>query len=327
MDDLARGDSLEVFTRREWAALGTRSGTRVAEPDFGHAVALEQSMPIDEIVDVYVPICRLLGVRMAQRQKQMGSEGIHDFPASGDTAAPFFIGIAGGVAAGKSTTARVLQALLGRTQGRPTVDLITTDSFLHPNRVLQERGLLARKGFPHSYDQDRLADTLGLIRAGHPEVTLPVYSHESYDIVADRHQIVSRPDIVIVEGLNVLQTSIQAGSAGRPACSDFLDCSVYVDAAEEDMARWFRQRLLGLRTASNTSRGSFVTWFSSLSDEEAYAVADHTWSGINMVNLRDHVLPTRHRAQLVLRKDGGHRVSHVSVRRPWTHWLTSPEPP
>jgi type I pantothenate kinase len=131
---------------------------------------------------------------------------------------------------------------------------------------------------------------------------------------------------VIVEGLNVLQTSLQAGSAGRPVCSDFLDSSIYVDAAEEDMARWFRQRLLGLRTASNATRGSFVTWFSSLSDEDASTVADYTWSGINLVNLRDHVLPTRRRAQLVLRKDSGHRVSHVSLRRPWTHWLTWPEP-
>jgi type I pantothenate kinase len=195
------------------------------------------------------------------------------------------------------------------------VDLVSTDGFLFPNRVLEERGLMDRKGFPESYDQGAMLAALRAIRSGEAEVAVPVYSHASYDIVADQIQLVRGPDIVIVEGLNVLQAVRGTDPPDGGVTSDELDTSVYVDAAEDDLARWFHRRLLALRDETVHGSNTFLQWFSSLSDTEAVAVAEQTWATINLVNLRDHVAPSRARADVVLRKDGDHRVSQVLIRR------------
>jgi type I pantothenate kinase len=238
-----------------------------------------------------------------------------EFVSGEARASPFIIGIAGGVAVGKSTAARMIRALLSRAPGCPAVELLGTDAFLFPNRVLEERGLTERKGFPETYDRPALLETLSSIRSGAPEVNVPVYSHEAYDVLSDRGRVISRPDVVIVEGLNVLQTG-PAGPGGQAEVSDFIDVALYVDAAEEHAAGWHEERLLEMRSTAGTDRGAFLDWFSSLSEQEARNVAHLAWSEINLVNMRQHVAPTRARAHLILGKDGQHRVGQVQVRRP-----------
>jgi type I pantothenate kinase len=222
------------------------------------------------------------------------------------------IGIAGGVAVGKSTVARVVRSLLAGG-GRTAVQLVSTDAFLYPNRVLESRGLAGRKGFPETYDRDALLATLAAVRSGSSPVTVPVYSHRAYDILDGEHQLIEAPDIVVVEGLTVLQTGTADDTDPR-VVSDYLDLAVYIDAEEEDAAAWHTERLLGLRT--ETGGGPFVEWLSSLSDDEAHEVARLSWSEINLVNLRRHVAPTARRAHVVLRKDRAHRVHEVLVRLP-----------
>ncbi len=226
------------------------------------------------------------------------------------------VGVAGSVAVGKSTVAAVLQALLGRHPGLRPVEVLSTDAFLYSNAELAARGLSARKGFPESYRWPDLVAALAEVRAGADEVVMPVYSHRDYDIVPGRHQRVCRPATVIVEGLNVLQISRGGDGApdGSALLSDLLDWSIYVDAAEEDIARWHRQRLLDLHRTGTAESGGFLGWFCSLTKEEAESVAETSWSEINAVNLRAHIAPTRVRADMVLHKGADHRVSHVLVR-------------
>jgi type I pantothenate kinase len=224
--------------------------------------------------------------------------------------------VAGSVAVGKSTTARILQALLARWPDHPRVDLITTDGFLHPNAVLAERGLMGRKGFPESYDQRRLVEFMAALKSGAEEVMAPVYSHVAYDIVPDQAQVVHRTDVVIVEGLNVLQTGTSA--SGRPPAlfvSDFFDFSIYVDAAERDVERWYVERFLTLRQTVFTDPGSYFHRFAALSEQEAVSTAQGIWREINGVNLRENIQPTRERAHLILEKGADHAVDGVRLRR------------
>jgi type I pantothenate kinase len=309
------GEALDLvghrtFTREEWSALGRGDGDDGPLPiaDTGSAI------PREEIEEVYRPLCRLIGVLRSSREA--ASRSFDALFATGGGAGPYLIGVTGSVAVGKSTTARLLQTLLQAGARRPAVEVVTTDGFLYPNRVLAERGLLDRKGFPESYDGAGLVAALRAIREGAGEVPVPVYSHANYDIVPDRVQLIGRPDIVIVEGLNVLQPDGYLASPQRTLASDFLDTSLYVDAAEEDLYRWFYDRLFALRATATPESGAFLHWFSSLSEEEADAVATQVWSEINLVNLREHVVPSRARAQIVLHLDGRHRVTRVSVRRP-----------
>jgi type I pantothenate kinase len=304
----------ETFTRQEWAALGRRAGpgrssNRVEE-------VAQRAGPIrpDEVADIYLPLSHFITVVWESRRGRLAA--VERFLDSDCRPTPFMIGITGSVAVGKSTTARVLKELLERGPGHPTVDLLSTDSFLYPNRVLEGRGLMDRKGFPETYDRGELIAALAAIRNGRPEVAVPVYSHRSYDIVPDERQLISLPDLVIVEGLNVLEVASEAAPYGQVIVSDFLDTAIYVDAAEEVIARWFRQRLLGLRATGAEDSGAFLQWFSSLSDEQASELADQTWSAINLVNLRENVAPTRLRAQVILVKGGDQQVSQVMVRRP-----------
>jgi type I pantothenate kinase len=223
---------------------------------------------------------------------------------------PYVVGIAGSVAVGKSTTARILQALLARWPGHPRVDLITTDSFLHPNRVLEERGILNRKGFPESYDLRALVQFVADVKSGAPGVAAPVYSHLIYDLVPDAQVVVRRPDVLILEGLNVLQAG-----GGRLFVSDYFDFSIYVDAREEDVERWYEERFLTLRETAFRDPSSYFRRFADLPPEEAVATARKIWREINGVNLRENILPTRERARLILEKDADHSVRSVRLRK------------
>jgi type I pantothenate kinase len=311
------GDTLdlgyEVFTRERWAALAQRSGAVLSEDAVRALSATGESISTEEARDVYLPLMELLSL-MAHNKRDAQQE-IGAFLGKDRAHTPFIIGIGGGVAVGKSTTARVLRVLLDAAEVGRTVDLLTTDGFLWPNATLEARGIMARKGFPESYDQRRLVETVAAIRAGAKNAATPVYSHLSYDIVPGEFQIIGQPDILIVEGLNVLQTTTTGASPTHGQVSDHLDVSIYVDAAETDVARWFRQRLLALRAAA-TEPGSFFHGLASLSDDEVTALADQVWEEVNLVNLRENVAPTRGRANLILEKGSNHLVDRILLRRP-----------
>ena len=274
--------------------------------------ATGEPISVQEVVDIYLPLAELLTLIAETRrdaQRRIGA-----FLGEDRARVPFIIGIAGGVAVGKSTTARLLQTLLRNGNGRRCVELLTTDGFLFPNAHLEARGLMSRKGFPESYDQRRLIDALAAIRAGDQEVATPVYSHLSYDIVPDEFQIIRRPDFLIVEGLNVLQVTTRRVSPGHVVVSDFFDVSIYVDAAETDVARWFSERLLALRSVLNEP-GSFFHRLASLSDGDVSALAAHVWDQVNVVNLRENIAPTRGRAHLIMEKGSDHLVQRILLRR------------
>ena len=230
--------------------------------------------------------------------------------------APFIIGIAGSVAVGKSTTARLLKALLGRWPVNPTVELITTDGFLYPNAVLESEGLMQRKGFPESYDRTKLLKFLSDIKAGHSKVTAPVYSHHSYDVVENEVTTIDRPDILIVEGLNVLQTS-QLPKDGKaiPFVSDYFDYSIYLEADEDVLRNWYVERFMKLRVTSFCDPKSYFHQYSQISNKEAIEEATKLWTEINLVNLHENILPTRPRASLILSKQENHRIERVAMRR------------
>jgi type I pantothenate kinase len=268
----------EVFTRERWAALARRSGTDLSDAEVGQLVATGEPISHEEVVDIYLPMAQFLS--LTAQTKREGQRAVDDFLGEDGGSAPFIIGIAGGVAVGKSTTARVLQALLRKSGDGLSIDLLTTDGFLWPNATLEARGIMGRKGFPESYDQRRLVEALAAIRARATEVATPVYSHLSYDIVPGELQVFRRPDILIVEGLNVLQVSTKGVSPAHVVVSDFFDFSIYVDAAETDVARWFTERLLILRSVLQEP-GSFFHRFASLSDDDVTALAQQVWDQVN----------------------------------------------
>jgi type I pantothenate kinase len=310
----SEGDAdFEVFARPRWAALAQRLGSTSSDEEVRQLVAgIEEPISVEEAVDVYLPLAQFLTLLAEIRHSAQRNIGA--FLGEDRDSGPFIVGIAGGVAVGKSTTARILQELLRRGDAPRSVELLTTDSFLFPNAILEERGIISRKGFPESYDQRRLIDTLTAIRAQEPEVATPVYSHLSYDIVPENLHILRRPDVLLVEGLNVLQVATWDDSPSHVVPSDFLDVSIYVDAAETDVAEWFRVRLLALRSAQNEP-GSFFHRFASLSDDEFAALAQQVWTQVNLVNLRENIAPTRARAHLILEKGGDHLVERVLLRR------------
>jgi type I pantothenate kinase len=282
------------------------------EADLSRLRGINERISLAEVTDVYLPLSRLLNLFVA------ASQDLHTvtdlFLGKLAARVPYVIAIAGSVAVGKSTTARILQAVLSRWPDHPAVDLVTTDGFLFPNRVLEERGLMDRKGFPESYDLRRLLQFLSDVKAGQPEVEAPLYSHVSYDIVPDQFQVVRRPDIVIVEGLNVLQAPKLPGREGRLVVSDFFDFSIYVDAQEADIEQWYVERFLTLCETVFQDDGSYFHRFAALDHDEAVATARQIWRQINGANLRENILPTRDRARLVLTKGPDHTVRRVRLR-------------
>ena len=302
------------FTREEWARLRAATPLALSEPDLELLRGINERIALDEVADIYLPLSRLLNLYVA------ASQNLHrvsdTFLGSPAAKVPYVIAIAGSVAVGKSTTARILQALLARWPDHPQVDLVTTDGFLFPNRVLEERGIMERKGFPESYDLRRLVRFLVDLKSGSAEVRAPVYSHLTYDIVAGEEQVVRQPDIVILEGLTVLQTG--DGRAGRPPhlfVSDFFDFSIYVDAAEADIEQWYVERFLTLRETAFADERSFFHHFAALSEDQAVEVAREIWHSINGLNLHENILPTRDRARLILEKAPDHSVRTVRLRR------------
>lgn len=298
-----------VFPRAEWAELRANTPLSLSDDDIAGLRGLTERLSMAEVVDIFLPLSRLLNLQVAAAR---GLGVVQDtFLGQPIMPPPYIIGIAGSVAVGKSTFARVLQAILARWPAHPKVELVTTDGFLYPTQVLEERGLMQRKGFPESYDLRRMIAFLSAVKAGEPEVAAPVYSHLTYDIIPGKQQVVRRPDILIFEGLNVLQPS-----AGAPLlASDFFDFSVYVDADERHIADWYLQRFLLLQRTAFQKPTSYFHRYKDLPHEEAVAVAGNIWRQINLVNLHENIQPTRERARLVLHKSADHSVDEIWLRR------------
>lgn len=300
------------FSREEWSALRAATPMTLTAADLDELRGLNEDLSLEEVAQVYLPLSRLLNLYVGKAQELF--QVTDAFLGKPERMVPFIIGIAGSVAAGKSTTARVLQALLSHWPNHPKVDLITTDGFLYPNAVLEQRGLMERKGFPESYDQKRLLGFVADIKSGKKDVRAPVYSHLHYDIIPDAYEVVDEPDIVIIEGLNVLQRGAHV-EGKRLVVSDFFDFSIYVDADEDTLLQWYTSRFMKLMDTAFKDPESYFQHFSELSKNEAQLLGERIWREINLVNLRENIAPTRERARLILEKGEGHRVDGVYLRR------------
>ncbi|WP_026460492.1 type I pantothenate kinase [Schaalia suimastitidis] len=302
------------FERQAWDRLATRTPMPLTQSDIDRLASVGDPIDMREVEEIYRPLSALLQLYVDGRRRT-GAER-RTFLAEADTpSTPFVIGIAGSVAVGKSTVARLLQFLLQRWPHTPRVDLVTTDGFLYPNAHLEARGILARKGFPESYDRQALINFLADIKAGVPRVSAPVYSHVVYDIVAGQEISVEQPDILIVEGLNVLQPPKTQPDKPSLAVSDFFDFSIYVDADETHIEQWYIERFLKLRKTAFTREDSFFRTYADLSDAEAEATARMIWHAINLPNLTENILPTRERATMIFTKGASHRVESLQLRR------------
>ncbi|MCL2430180.1 MAG: type I pantothenate kinase [Alphaproteobacteria bacterium] len=303
-----------VFSRAEWAARREDAPMTLTGDEVVRLRSLHDRLDMAEIEEIYLPLSRLLSLYVAATQRLFLAQ--RGFLATEDAKTPYVVGVAGSVAVGKSTTARVLQALLARWPNMPKVDRVTTDGFLYPNAVLERDHLLERKGFPESYDLPALLRFLYDIKAGRRPVQAPVYSHLIYDVVPHQWIEIDRPDILIVEGLNVLQTSrLPRDGKAIPFVSDFFDFSVYLDADEEVLMQWYVDRFLALRETAFRDPKSYFHRYARLSDADATATATSIWKRINLVNLHDNILPTRQRADLILTKQKNHTVQEVALRK------------
>ena len=298
-----------TFGRDEWRLLRANTPLTLDEADLDRMRGINERIDMAEVTDVYLPLSRLLNLHVAATQELNHVSA--NFLGVLRPRVPYIIGIAGSVAVGKSTAARILQALLSRWPEHPAVDLVTTDGFLRSNDDLTKRGIMNRKGFPESYDTRRLIEFLREVKSGSAEVHAPVYSHVAYDIVADEHVSVCQPDVMIVEGLNVLQV----GDGAAEFVSDFFDFSIYVDADEQDVEQWYIDRFLALRGTAFREPGSFFREYAPLGSEDAIDTARGIWRDINGRNLRENIAPTRERAMLIVRKGADHRVTEVRLRK------------
>ena len=298
------------ISRHEWAELAPTTKSPLTEADIESLRGLGDRLDLQEVEDVYLPLSRLLSIYASGARKL--HRDTSNFLGERATTTPFVIGVAGSVAVGKSTVARLLQMLMARWEDTPRVELVTTDGFLYPNAELERRGILGRKGFPESYDRRALLRFVSEVKSGSAEVSAPVYSHLSYDILPDEKIVVRQPDVLIVEGLNVLQPPAAGGGL---AVSDLFDFTVYVDARTQDIATWYQERFLSLQRSAFTNPDSYFHRYSQLTEEEAKATAQDFWERINLPNLEQNIRPTRSRATLVLRKAANHAVSTVLLRK------------
>jgi len=303
-----------IFPRAEWARLRADTPMTLSPAEVGRLRSVHDRLDMREVEEIYLPLSRLLTLYVAATQRLFRAQ--QNFLGTEDNKVPYIIGVAGSVAVGKSTTARVLKALFARWPNTPRVDLVTTDGFLYPNAVLEREGLMERKGFPESYDLPALLRFLTEVKAGRHPVRAPIYSHLVYDVKPNEWVTVDQPDILIVEGLNVLQTG-RPPKDGKavPYVSDYFDFSIYLDADEDVLLRWYVDRFLALRGTAFSDPQSYFNRYSKLSDEDAVKTASAIWSRINLANLHENILPTRQRADLILTKSGSHLIEEVALRR------------
>lgn len=302
------------FPVAKWAEFRADTPLTLSEKEVRRLRSLNDPVSLDEVRRIYLSLSRLLSAHVEASQELFHQRS--RFLNVDGAKTPFIIGIAGSVAVGKSTTARILKELLARWPSSPKVDLITTDGFLLPNSRLSELGLMERKGFPESYDVAAILRFLSSIKAGQERVHAPVYSHLYYDVVPGGTVTVDRPDILIFEGINVLQSrDLPADGHAVPFVSDFFDFSIYIDADEGDIGKWYVERFMRLRETAFRNPESFFHRYSKITDEEALERANYLWSRINLVNLHQNILPTRPRADLILRKGGDHLVEQVALRK------------
>ncbi|WP_025413206.1 type I pantothenate kinase [Gemmatirosa kalamazoonensis] len=312
------------FTRAQWAPLRANTPLLLGEDELEKLRGVNEPMPVHEVAEIFLPLSRLVNLHVTAARRLL--QVTDTFLMRPSLSPPFILGVAGSVAVGKSTIARVMRALLARWPEHPRVELVTTDGFLLPNAELEARGLMRRKGFPESYDVGRLLRFLADVKSGQETVQAPVYSHLTYDVVRDETVTVHRPDILIVEGINVLQgpeATRDGDGVGRPrvVVSDFFDFSIYVDADEDALERWYVNRFLTFRDTAFRDPESYFHRYSQLSQPEAIDTARGIWREINLVNLQQNIVGTRERATVILRKDAHHAVEEVRLRR------TDPTPP
>lgn len=303
-----------IFERMDWSNLRADTPMTLTEEELSKLRSMNDRLSLEDVGEIYLPLSRLLSLYVEAIQS------LHDasekFLGPSDATIPFVIGIAGSVAVGKSTTARVLQTLLERWPSSPKVELITTDGFLYPNAILEAEGLMGKKGFPESYDLPRLLRFLSDVKAGLTSVEAPVYSHMTYDIVPGAVDVIHQPDILIVEGLNVLQTSrLPKDGDAVPFVSDFFDFSIFIDAAEPAITDWYVERFMNLRETRFKDPRSYFHKYAAVTEAEALKLAHQLWNDINRRNLLDNILPTRPRADLIMTKGGNHQIDTVALRK------------
>ncbi|MCR4265688.1 type I pantothenate kinase [Nitratireductor sp. ZSWI3] len=318
MDQLVSGEKYSpyrIFSAQKWAQFRADTPLTLAEDEVRRLRSLNDPVDLEEVRRIYLSMSRLLSAHVEASQLLFRQRQVF-FDSNDMVKSPFIIGIAGSVAVGKSTTARVLKELLARWPSSPKVDLVTTDGFLYPNEVLRRENLMERKGFPESYDLGAVLRFLSGIKAGMPNVRAPLYSHLTYDVLPGEFVTIDRPDILIFEGINVLQTrDLPRDGTAVPVVSDFFDFSIYIDAPEELIHQWYVDRFMRLRETAFKNPESFFHRYAALKPEAALAIAEQLWENINLKNLRNNILPTRPRADLILRKGANHLTEEVALRK------------